>query len=226
MGARRLEAALKEFAHSEHVKITYKSFELDPEKPKDATMDAYDNLATKYGMSREQAKKTYADMNQQAQAEGLDFQFDKMIPANTFDAHRLTLLATASGKQPQMVERLFSAYFIEGKRLSDRETLLELGEEVGLDTKQIAAMLDGTAYSEQVRTEQREAQELGVRAVPFYVIDRKYGISGAHPSEFFLKTLDKAWQESQPLSIVNNDDEHSGDACDETGCQIDPNNKS
>lgn len=173
----------------------YRSFELDPQKSKDSTQTVYDNLASKYGMSREQAMSSCEDIKRQAEEEGLDFQFERMIPTNTFDAHRLTLLAEKYEMRGKMVERLFYAYFTEAKRLSDAQTLIELAEDVGLSRSEVVALLEGDAYSKETRAEQQEARQLGVRAVPFYVINRKYGISGAHGSDFFLETLEKAWQE-------------------------------
>lgn len=185
------------FPFREQTRVTYRSFELDPHQSKQSEQNVYENLASKYGMSREQAINACEDIRKQAEKEGLDFQFERMIPTNTFDAHRLTLLASKYDKRAPMTERLFRAYFTEGKRLSDFDTLVSLAEDVGLDRREVVAMLDGDAYRDEVRAEQREAGKLGVRAVPFYVINRKYAISGAHERDFFLETLQKAWREKE-----------------------------
>ena len=178
--------------------------------------DIYDKLATKYGMSREQAIGTCNDMKRQAEAVGLDYHFDNMVLTNTFDAHRLTLFASEHGKMLEMSERLFHAFFTESKHIGEHNTLVELAAEVGLDSKEVAKMLEGDNYTEEVRADEQEAVNLGVRGVPFYVINRKYAISGAQPTEVFLNAFEKAWQEEQPLTILND----KGGVCDETGCRV------
>ena len=191
---------------------------MDPDKSREAKVHVYDNLAMKYGMSREQAASTCQDMNRQAESVGLHYNFDGMFPTNTFDAHRLALLAAKYGKRGQMVERLFYAYFTEGKHLSDANTLIELATEVGLDSEEVSKILTGDEYSSEVRADEQEAANLGVRGVPFFVINRKYGISGAQPSDVFLEALEKAWHEEHPLMMMSEE----GEVCDETGCKIDP----
>lgn len=167
-------------------------------------------------MSREEAISRYQDVGRQAASVGLDYQFDNMIPTNTFDAHRLALLAAKYGKGEQMVERLFYAYFTESKHLGDAKALVELAEEVGLDPEEVSKMLAGDQYAKEVREDEQEASNLGVRGVPFFVINRKYGISGAQPPEIFLQALEKAWQEENPLTMMGGD----GAVCDVTGCEI------
>jgi predicted DsbA family dithiol-disulfide isomerase len=183
---------------------------------RDVDYDIYDKLAMKYGMSREQAIGTCNDMKRQAEAVGLDYQFDEMVLTNTFDAHRLTLLAAEQGKMVEMSERLFHAFFTESKHIGKHSTLIELAAEVGLDSNEAAMMLEGDDYAKEVRADEQEAVNLGVRGVPFYVINRKYAISGAQPTEVFLNALEKAWQEEQPLTILSGE----GEVCDDTGCKI------
>jgi len=167
-------------------------------------------------MSREEAMNRYQDVGKQAASVGLEYNFDKMIPTNTFDAHRLALLAAQYGKREQMVERLFFAYFTESKHIGDAETLVALAKEVGLDGEEVAKMLAGDQFTKEVREDEQEAANLGVRGVPFFVINRKYGLSGAQPTEIFLQALEKAWQEENPLTMMGGD----GAVCDDTGCEI------
>lgn len=176
----------------------------------------YEYLAQKYGMSREQAISAYEDMARQAASVGLHYRFDTMIPTNTLDAHRLVLLAAKVGKGGQMVERLFYAYFTESKHIGDPQTLVQLAVEVGLDAEEVSKMLKGEEYTKEVREDEQEAANLGVRGVPFFVINRKYGLSGAQASEIFLEALEKAWQEESPITLINSE----GVVCDDTGCEI------
>jgi predicted DsbA family dithiol-disulfide isomerase len=157
--------------------------------------DVYDKLANKYGMSREQAIGTCNDMQRQAASVGLTFQFESMVLTNTFDAHRLTQFAAQQGKMHALSERLFRAYFTESKHIGDHVTLIQLAEEVGLDPIEAAKVLAGDSFANEVRADEQEAVNLRVRGVPFYVINRKYAISGAQSTEVFLNALEQAWQE-------------------------------
>lgn len=195
IGKRRLEKALSEFSHREQVEVIWRSFELDPEAAKNPSGDILNMLTSKYGITREQAQQMNDKVSEQAAKLGLDYHLQKAIPANSFDAHRIAHLAAKHGLQDQAEERLFSAFFVEGKHIGDRETLKQLADEIGLDQGEVAEMLEGDAYSAEVRSDEQEAQRLGIHGVPFFVIDRKHAISGAHPVEVFLETLEKAWEE-------------------------------
>lgn len=207
IGRRRFEAALERFPHRENVEIIYRSFELDPNAKVDAGHDVHDMLASKYGMSREQAKSMNENVSRQAQDVGLTYRFDTMVVTNTFDAHRLAYFAAARGKMEQMTERLLRAYFTDSKHIGNRSTLAALAAEIGLDEAEAAAMLAGEAYAQDVRGDEAEAARLGIRGVPYFVLDRKYAVSGAQPSEVFLSALEKAWSDHQPLTVVNGDDD-------------------
>ena len=126
---------------------------------------------------------------------GLSYHFDTVVVANSFDAHRLAHLARLNGMQEQMQERLFAAYFTEGRDIGDTETLVGLGTDIGLDPSQARAMLAGDRFAEEVRRECQEAQDLGAEGVPFFVIDRRHGFVGAQPSDLILEVLTKAWAE-------------------------------
>ena len=218
IGKRRFEKALNQFAQSNQVEVEFKSFELDPEAERDVKMSQEEMLMNKYNMSAEQVKASNDNLTAQAKAEGLDYHLDNTVLTNTFDAHRLMQFATEKGKGKEMNERLFFAHFTESKHLGNRETLATLAEEVGLDKKETADMLESNIYMAEVRTDEQEASLLGVRGVPFFVIDRKYGISGAQPTELFLETLKKVWAEENPIQLVN--EPTQGNSCSDGACNI------
>jgi predicted DsbA family dithiol-disulfide isomerase len=145
---------------------------------------------------------------------GLDFNFDKTIPANTFKAHQLIHLAAKAGRQDAMKERLFYAYYTEGQDINTVENLARLGAEIGLDATAIREALTSAAYGQEVRQDEYEAQQVGVRGVPFFVFDNKYAVSGAQPTELFQQVLDKVWSEKRPAVEVVAD----GAACGPEGC--------
>lgn len=201
IGKRRFEAALQQFEHREAVEVIYRSFELDPNILRDGNPNVHDMLAAKYGMSREQAVANTNGITQQAKQLGLDYDFERMIQTNTFDAHRLTHYATAQGKHQQMTERLLKAHFTDGLHLGRHETLADLAEEIGLNRGEALRVLTEGQYENEVRADEQEAGRLGVRGVPFFVINRKYAISGAQPSEMFLEALQKAWNEAPKQAL-------------------------
>ena len=198
IGKRRFESALARFAHRDAVQVTWRSFELDPTAPARREGDGAARLAAKYGMSREQAVQSQQRLAQTGAQEGLDFHFDIAQSGNTFDAHRLLHLASARGLQDAVKERLFRAYFSEAEPIGDADTLVRLVAEVGIAAAEAREVLAGDAYSQDVRDEEREATELGINGVPFFVIDRRYGLAGAHPAPVLLQAIEQAWAERQP----------------------------
>jgi predicted DsbA family dithiol-disulfide isomerase len=195
MGKRRFENALKAFEHRDDVQVTFRSFQLDPEMRPAPGLSVYDYLAQRKGMQPSETRRMHEKITRAAAELGLDYNFDQAVMANTFDAHRLTHLAREHGRQEAMEERLFFAYFTEGRNIGDPETLATLGAEVGLDASEIRQALAGDRYAEAVKAEAREAGELGADGVPFYVFGRAYAISGAQPSELFLEALQKVWEQ-------------------------------
>lgn len=195
IGKRNLEAALAQFPHRDEVEVTWHNFELDPHAKTDYEENQYELLARKYGMSIEQAKNNTARVVQSGQAAGIAFDFDRVVPTNTFNAHRLIQLAHRHGLQDAAEEKLFKAMFEEGKHIGRRETLQEIAEAIGLDAAATSEMLNGDAYTDAVRADEAEAQSLGIRGVPFFVLDRKYAISGAQPVAVFLQALQQAREE-------------------------------
>ncbi|NRF96291.1 DsbA family oxidoreductase [Paenibacillus frigoriresistens] len=219
IGKRKFEAALERFPNKNKVEVIYRSFELDPNAQKDVDYDVHDMLASKYGMSRERAKEMNDEMAGQAQSVGLTYHFDTMVVTNTFDAHRLAHFAAKHNKLAEMTERLLKAYFTESKHIGDHETLADLAAETGLDRKEVAGMLASVDYTKEVRSDEQAASQLGAMGVPFFVINRKYAISGAQSSEVFLQALQKAWEEVKPLTILNVPGiDDSGEACVDGVC--------
>jgi predicted DsbA family dithiol-disulfide isomerase len=195
IGKRRFEAAVQQFEHKDKIQVRYRSFELDPYAERNSGTDMHGLLAAKYGMSREQAKAMNGNVAKQAEAVGLKYDFDHMIPTNSFDAHRLTHFAAKHGKMSEMTERLFKAYFTDCKHIGDYETLVALAAEVGLDSQETSEMLASGEYTNEVRADEQEGQRLGIHGVPYFVINRQYAVSGAQSSEVFLEALQKAWNE-------------------------------
>ncbi|PZS29839.1 MAG: disulfide bond formation protein DsbA [Pseudonocardiales bacterium] len=219
IGKRRFEAALARFAHRDEVEVTWRAFELDPAAPRGREGELADHLATKYGVSREQAQAMHDSMTERAAAEGLIFRFDRARSGNTFDAHRLLHLAADRGVQGAVKERLMSGYLIDGEAIGDPEALARLAAEAGLDPDEARAVLAGDGFAAEVRADEAQAQAFGVTGVPFFVVDRRYGVAGAQPAEVLLEVLGKAWADEHPLSLVAVGDEAAG-ACDDGSCAV------
>jgi len=197
LGKRRLEQALESFEHADEVEIVYRSFELDPAVPAGLTTPTVDVLATKYNMSAEQASQAQRQMEQRAAGDGLIFRLDRLRSGNTKDAHRLLQLAKARGRQGELMEQLYRAYFTEQESVFDHQALTRLAVAAGLDRDEVSRVLAGQDYSEHVDTDERMAEALGATGVPLFVIDRRYGISGAQPAETILSVLRRAWAEER-----------------------------
>jgi len=197
LGKRRFERALADFEHADDVQVVYRSFELDPTAPRDVTTPATAMLASKYGMSAAQAAQTQRQMEERAAADGLTFRMEGLRSGNTRDAHRVVQLAREHGRQAEMVERLHRAYFTEQDSIFDHDSLVRLAVEVGLDASEVREMLSGDAFTDHVATDEAMASALGATGVPLFVIDRKYGISGAQPAETMSAVLQRAWAEAR-----------------------------
>ncbi len=202
LGKRRFEQALSEFGHSGDVQVVYRSFELDPAAPTGTTTPTVELLADKYGMSPAQASQAQREMEERAAGDGLTFRMEGLRRGSTRDAHRLTQLAKDRGRQAEMVERLHRAYFTEEDSVFDHEALTRLSVEVGLDRDEVAEVLASDAYGDQVDTDEAMARAIGATGVPLFVIDRKYGISGAQPAGTITQVLERAWEEREPTTGV------------------------
>ena len=217
IGKRHFEEALSKFSDKEHIDIEWKSFQLDPTMPDVAEESQEDYLVKRKGMSREQVQGMLQNVTAMAKEAGLDFNFDQSIMVNSQKAHQLIQFAKSKGLGNEIEERLFQAYFTEGKNVADQTTLTELGKENGLDENELQVAFNDDKYLYQMKQDIQEAQNIGVRGVPFFVFDRKYGVSGAQPTEAFLETLNKSfgeWREKNPKTIL---DISKGQSCDING---------
>jgi predicted DsbA family dithiol-disulfide isomerase len=204
VGKRRFESALTRFEHADEIDVVWRAYELDPRAPIRREGDYAERLAQKYGMTREQAVAANERLTATAADEGLEFHFELAQPGNTFDAHRLLHYALEAGPgfQDALKERLFTAYFTEGAPIGEPETLVRLATEVGLDGKECADILAGDRYADDVRSDERQAFELGVTGVPFFVVDGKFGIPGAQDADTILTVLRQAWTKAHPLEMA------------------------
>jgi predicted DsbA family dithiol-disulfide isomerase len=215
IGKRRLEAALADFPHE--VDVHWRAFELDPSAPASRDGSYEERLASKYGCSVEEAAGMTGRMTAVGAQDGIDFRFDRSRPGNTLAAHQLLHLAGERGVQDAVKERLFRATFTEGEPISDSETLVRLVSEVGLDADEARAVLAEDRYAAEVRHDEEQAQRLGITGVPFFVIEGKYGVSGAQPADVLRQVLDRAWAESTPLQMVGT---AAADGCEGDACAV------
>lgn len=229
IGKRRFETALASFAHRDEVEVEWKSFQLDPSLPEHDHRKEIDYLSETKGMPRDQVIQMLAHVTQQAAGEGLEYDFDSLVVANSWKAHRVIQRAKSVSLETaeHLEEQLFRAHFEDGKNIGSEEVLVELGTAAGLTAEQVREALDEDRWETAVKQDLATAQALGVAGVPFFVLERKYGISGAQSVEVFTQALEQSWAESQPLQMVQpagatgtdgaSDDLH-GQACGPNGC--------
>jgi len=201
IGKRNFETALEQFTDKKHIEVTWKSFQLDPSLPEVANETQEDYLVKHKGMSREQVKGLLAHVTQTARQAGLDYNLDKSVMANSQKAHQLIQFAKTKNLGDQAEERLFRAFFTEGKNIADIETLTQLGKDIGLDENELRTAFTDEKHRKLVNDDIQEARNLGVTGVPFFVFDRKYAISGAQPPQAFTETLTKSfseWRKANP----------------------------
>jgi predicted DsbA family dithiol-disulfide isomerase len=195
IGKRRFERALASFEHADGVEVIHRSFQLDPAAPKGRTIDRREMLMRKYGWSPSQAEEMDARMVRTAADEGLEYHLEGGVTGNTFDAHRLVHLAADHGLQDAAIERFYRAHFTEGRSLFEDDSLVELAADAGLQHDEARAVLDGSAYARGVERDAADARALGISGVPFFVIDGRYGVSGAQSSDVLASALQRAWME-------------------------------
>ncbi|MBS1634499.1 MAG: DsbA family oxidoreductase [Bacteroidetes bacterium] len=195
IGKRRFEAALAQFEHKDCIEISWKSFQLNPDMVTQPDKNIHQYLADIKGWSLEQSRSMNAQVTDMAMDAGLHYDFEKAIVANTFQAHRLLQFAKSKNLGDAAEERMFKAYFTDGLNLDDTDTLLKLGKEIGLNASETEQILKTNAFAGDVKNDIQEAMNIGVRGVPFFVIDRKYAVSGAQQPETFLGALERAWNE-------------------------------
>jgi predicted DsbA family dithiol-disulfide isomerase len=197
LGKRRFEAALERFEHRDAVQVHWHSFELDPQAGPSSDTPSAQRLAAKYGMPVEDARARHAELEEVAGAEGLEYHLDRTRGGNSLDAHRLHQLAIDRGLSDAVMQRLMRGYFTDGEAIDDRDVLLRLVTEAGLDADEARAVLDSDRYTEEVRADEHTAARIGVRGVPFFVLGRRFGVSGAQTPDIMLEALQKAWEETQ-----------------------------
>jgi predicted DsbA family dithiol-disulfide isomerase len=198
IGKRNLEKGLAAASTAEdapHVEVVFHSFELSPDTPVDFDGDELDFLAGHKGMPRDQVREMLERVTGVAAEAGLDYRFDLLKHTNTVKAHELLHFAREQGRQHEMAERLMSAYFTEGRHVGRVDDLVELADEVGLDAASARDALETGRHLDAVRADQAQAAAYGINGVPFFVIDGKYGVSGAQPPEAFAQITRQVWDE-------------------------------
>lgn len=216
IGKRRLEEALAAFPHRDEVEVVYRSFELDPTAPVAATETTVEALARKWGTDVAGAREAMARGDAVAAEVGLHFRHHDAPRARTIDAHRVLHLALDAGLQAELKEALLAAYFLRGESMGDHDVLRKAAADAGLDPARVEEVLASDEYADAVRADIEQARAFGANGVPFYVVDRKYGISGAQATEVFAGVLARAWDESHPqLDLVG-----GADACGPDGCAV------
>jgi len=217
IGKARFEKALSDYAHSDAVEVTWRSWQLQPDAPAEAAPPVVEQLMENYGRTREQVLGMMASVSEAGAGEGIDFRLEEAVAANTFDAHRLAKLGEAEGLGTAVMSRLMHAYHGEGADVADPEVLVRLGLEAGLAEDAIRSLLAGTDFAEEVRTDIGRGRQLGVTGVPFFVIDSQHGLSGAQPPEVFLSALEQLGPQEPKLNMIGG----SGVTCTDDGCTTD-----
>ena len=220
IGKRRFERALDSFPHADEVDVVYRSFELDPSAPEVGTESIAESLGRKYGGGPDAGAEMIARTVEVAAAEGLAFDYAHATHTKTVDAHRLLHLALTEGGrllQRTLNEALLEAYFTRGESMGDHDVLRRVAVDAGLDPARVDQVLASDEFREAVEADVAQALAFGAGGVPFFVVDRKYGVSGAQPTEVFTQVLDQAWAASLPaLTMVDGE----GDVCGPEGCQV------
>jgi predicted DsbA family dithiol-disulfide isomerase len=218
IGKRHLEQALAGFPHRDEVEIEYRSFELDPSAPQVPVETTVESFAKKLGTDVAGALELMSRADGAAAAAGLTFRHADTPHARTVDAHRLLHLAKAAGLQLELKEALLAAYFGRGESMGDHAVLRRVAVEAGLDPVRVDQVLSSDEYADAVGNDVAQARAYGAGGVPFYVVDERYGLSGAQPVEVFAQLLDRAWADKHPvLEVVGG---AGADACGPDGCAI------
>ena len=221
LGKRRLERALAEFPHRDEVTVVWRSFLLDPGAPAEPTETVASHLGRKYGGGEAAGRQMIDRVEALAAEEGMVWRHHHSQRASTLDAHRLLHHALASGgpaAQGDLKERLLAAYFVDARNVADHEVLRELAAEAGLDAAAVADVLATAAHADAVWADVERAQEYGASGVPFFVVDERYGVSGAQPTAVFGQVLERAWDDARPtLTTIGPD---ADEQCGPEGCAI------
>jgi len=217
IGKRNFETALEQFEHKNELEVVWKSYQLDsriPEAPKDSYQDY---LVKNKGMSQEQVKGMLDNVTLSAKQVGLEYNFDKAVMVNSLNAHKFIQFAKTKGLGDQAEEKLFLAFFTEGKNIADIDTLVQIGKELELGEADVKAALNDEKYASLFNQDIQEARQLGVQGVPFFVLDREYGVSGAQPPQAFLENLEVAFDEWRKLNPETKLEVTQGQSCSTDG---------
>jgi predicted DsbA family dithiol-disulfide isomerase len=219
IGKRHFEAALARFAHAADVEVVYRAFELDPTTAKGVTEPTAERIARKYGQSLDGLRAMQARIQQTAANAGLDYSnIGGTISGNTLDVHRVLHLATERGLRDEAWEAFYSAYFVDNRSLFADDEVVAIAFTPGLDADEVREVLAGSGYADEVATDIRDARALGISGVPFFVADRRYGVSGAQPADVLLAMLERAWADAHPVELIGAMD---GDAaCVDGSCAV------
>lgn len=207
IGKHKFEKALEAFPHKDKITVNWRSFELDPNLKTNPGLNSAEYLAAAKGISLEQVKEMNGHVLESAKEVGLTFNFEDSVPANSFNAHRLIQFAKSKGLGNEIEEALFEAHFKNGVNIDDTAELIRVGKNIGLDEKEVTEVLESDAFTNEVRADQKQAQAYGIQGVPFFVLNNKYGVSGAQPVEAFAQALEKSWseyEEDNKIVIMNN----------------------
>lgn len=219
IGKKHFETALNELPFQEKIEVEWKSFQLDPSIPEEGlNMTSAEYLEKRKGYPKHQLDQMFQHIKQQGEAVGINFNNENAVPANTFMAHRLIHFAQNLGKGSEMEEALFKAHFTDGKDVNDVKSLVEIAGEIGLNKEEVNELLTSEKHTDNVKKDIVEASQLKIQGVPFFVIDRKYGLSGAQPVDAFKQALTQAYEESKPQFEMKGTAD--GDACGPEGCEV------
>lgn len=216
IGKRNFEKALQTFSQNDKVEVNWHSFQLDPNMKTDLTKNHYEYLSEVKGFPMTQIMQMHENLIQSGKNAGIDFNFDDVKVSNSFKSQMLVQLAKEKGKANEMEELLFEAYFKSGKDIDDVEVLSEIGEKLGFSKEEIQNAAQSPELAKLVKNDIFAANSLGIKGVPFFVFNEKYGVSGAQPIDLFSEILEKSWSEySESNSDIKIIEE--GDSCDIDG---------
>lgn len=216
IGKHNFEKALEQFEHKDKIKVTWKSFELDPTIKTRTGLSELDYLAKVKGMGKAQVEQMFEHIKTSAKDTGIEFNFEDAVVANSFNAHRVMQFAKTKGKGNDIEEAMFKAHFTDGLNIDDNEELVQIAASVGLDKKEVEEVVNSDQFADKVTEDIATAQQIGVRGVPFFVLNDKYAVSGAQPTDSFLQALQQSYkefaEENKPDLIVT-----EGQSCDIDG---------
>ena len=221
LGRRHLELALADFEHADQVEVVWHSYELDRNAPAVGTGSNVDKIAAKYGVTREQMVITHEQMAQAAAEVGLDFAWEKVVPSNSYDAHRLIHAARAAGVETEVTDRIMRAWYSEGRPIGDHEVLRQLATGAGLSAEVVDDVLGSDDYGIDVRTDEAVASQIGITGVPTFVLDQKYAVTGAQPPQLLLQAIEHAWADQGNRPQMPSGGGCAGGCCGGGGCGSD-----